>query len=76
MNIDTKKIAMRLTCALLLQRKEISVEDIKAIPFFMSPDEAEAVISFLRENFNVEVYLKKVSSHPILEWEEIIRLKE
>lgn len=76
MNIDIQKTALRLATALLFQRKELSVEDIKAMPFFISPDEAEAVISFLRRNPNVESYLKKVSSHPIMEWEEILRVKQ
>lgn len=75
MNPNIQKTALYLASALLLQKKEISVEDIKSIPFITSSDEAEAVISFLRENFKTEIYLKKISSQPILEWEEIIRLK-
>lgn len=76
MNPNIQKTVLYLASSLLLQQKEISVEDIRAMPFLRSPDEAEAVVSFLIENFKVEIYLKKVSSQPILEWEEVIRLKE
>lgn len=75
MRRDFQKAAVKVASALLMQHKELSVEDIKALPFFMSTDEAEAVIGYLRSNFDVEVYHKRISRKPILEWEEMIRLK-
>jgi len=76
MNIRSDKIGLRLASALLLHYGEVSVGDIRALPVFSRPEEAEAVIRALINNFKVEIYTKKVASKPIPEWEEIIRLQE
>lgn len=76
MKIGTTEIGLKLASALLLHNKEVSLEDIRAMPFFEYPEEAEAVINALLEKFQVEIYAKKVASLPILEWEEIMILRE
>jgi hypothetical protein len=76
MNIRLNEIGFRFASALLLHRGELSIGDIRALPFFSSPDESEAVIEALLKNFKVERYTKMVASRPIPEWEEIIRLKK
>ena len=76
MNIEASEIGLRFASALLLHRGEISISDIRALPFITHPDESDAVIGALLKNFNVEIYTKKVASHPIPEWEEIIKLTE
>ena len=75
MNITTERIGVKFASALLLRYGEVSKEDIRAMPFFMSPNEPEAVIRCLLETFDVEVYPRKVSTHPLPEWEEVIRLR-
>ena len=69
------KVSLKLASALLLHNGEVSVEDIKAMPFLTDPGESEAIINSLINTFNVEVCLKRVSLQPIPEWEEIIKLK-
>ena len=76
MRIGSTEIGLKLASALLLHNKEISLEDIRAMPFFEYPEEAEAVINVLLDKFEVEIYTKKIGSMPILEWEEIMILKE
>ncbi len=76
MDIESGGIGLRFASALLLHHGEVSVGDIRALPFFTRPDESEAVIKALLENFKVEIYTKKVASWPIPEWEEIIKLIE
>jgi hypothetical protein len=75
MNTTTEKVGIKVASALLLQYGELSTEDIRAIPFLSHPGEAERVIQHLLQLFNVEIYQKQISSYPMLEWEEIIKLK-
>jgi len=76
MNAIYGKIGLKLATALLLRHGEVSIEDIKAMPFFTDPSESEAVINSLIRTFNVEVYQKRVSLQPFPEWEEVIRIKK
>ena len=76
MNIETDKLGLRVATALLLHHGEVSTNDIRSLPFFLNPDEPEAVIQSIIRNYTVEIYMKKVSSAPIPEWEEVIRLKK
>ena len=76
MNIRTDEIGLKVVSALLLHYGELSMTDIRSLPFFVNPHESEAVIQFLLKRYDVEIYTKKVSSYPIPEWEEVIRLKE
>jgi len=75
MSTATEKIGVKLAGALLLQYGEISTEYIRAMPFLAEPHEAEKVIRNLLNLFDVEVYQRMVSSYPMPEWEEVIRLK-
>ena len=76
MSTTTEKIGVKLASALLLHYGELSIEDIRAMPFLTQPDEAEIVIRRLSEMFNVEIYSKKVSSYPMPEWEKMMRIKK
>lgn len=76
MKFRPQDLGLRLASALLMRYGEVSVEDIRAIPLFKNFDESEAVIKALQKLFNVEIYTKKVTAWPILQWEELIRLKE
>lgn len=75
MNAIHSEMGLKFASALLLHHGEISIEDIKAMPFFSDASESEAVIDSLKRTFNVEVYLKRISSEPIPEWEEVIKIK-
>jgi len=76
MNLRTDEVGLKIVSALLFHHGELSTADIRALPFFMKTEEQDAVIRFLLTHYNTEIYMRKVSSYPIPEWEEIIRLKE
>lgn len=76
MYISMDQPGFKLVGAILIHRGEISVMDIKAMPFFTRPVEIDAVVKALMKKYDVEIYHKKVASWPIPEWEEIIRLKK
>jgi len=73
---DRTKAAIRVAAALLQQRGELSISDIKAIPFLFTPDEVETVVEYLISHLHGEIYQKKVSSRPISRWEQFIRIKQ
>lgn len=73
---DRTKAAIRVAAALLQQRGELSINDIKAIPFLFTPDEVETVVEYLISHLHGEIYQKKVSSRPISRWEQFIRIKQ
>lgn len=75
MKFRTQDLGLRLASALLMHHGELSVEDIRAMPFFKNFDESEAVIKALQRLFNAEIYTKKVTAWPISQWKELIRLK-
>ncbi len=75
MKNEIAEIGLKLATALLLHNREVSLRDIRAMPFFEHPEEAEAVINALQESYQVEIYAKKVASLPVLEWDEIMILK-
>ncbi len=69
------KAAIRIAARLLEQRGEISISDIKAIPFLSKPYEVNAVVEYLIHHLNGELFQRKVSSRPISRWEQFIRIK-
>lgn len=75
MEFRTERIGLKLAGALLLHRGELSTRDLRAMPFFTSPNQIETVIEFLIRTFSAEIYSKRVASYPIPEWEQVIRLR-
>ena len=76
MELIIEKIGLKLASALLLHKGELSIKDIRSMPFFTDPNQIATVTQFLIKTFNAEIYSKQVASFPILEWEQIIRLKK
>lgn len=76
MKFRIQDLGLRFASALLMHHGEVSVEDIRAMPFFKNFDESEAVIKALQRMFNVEICTKKVTAWPIPQWKELIKLKE
>ncbi len=72
----TQDIGLKLASALLVYHGELSLNDIRSMPFFSSSDEAKLVIKALETNFKTERYTTKVASYPIPQWEDVIRLKK
>lgn len=73
---DRTKAAIQVAATLLRRKGELSLSDIRAIPFLSTSQEVTTVIEYLVSNLHGEVYQKKVSSQPISRWEQFIRIKD
>jgi hypothetical protein len=73
---DHTDAAILFATTLLKQQGELSISDIKAIPFLSNPQEVASVVEYLIGNLHGEIYGKKVSSCPISRWEQFIRIKQ
>lgn len=75
-NLEKREDLMfKIAASLLKEHGELSLEDIRAIPFIESREMVSEVVSFLLKEFNAEIVQRSVSSKPFLKWERIIRLK-
>ncbi len=73
---DHTDAAILFATTLLKQRGELSISDIKAIPFLSTQQEVASVVEYLIDNLHGEIYGKKVSSRPISRWEQFIRIRQ
>lgn len=70
------ELTLEIAELLLVTNKEISVQDIMSIPFLVDKDKTGTIVNILKNKHNTEVYQKSISSSEILDWEEVIRLKD
>lgn len=75
MNIKTRTIGAKVAGALLVHYGQLSVDDIRAMPFFSGPEEAEQVVELLLRTFNADIRSIRVSSDPVPQWEQLIMLR-
>lgn len=68
-------ISTKLARALLLYQGELTVSEIKALPFVRNNNDVALVVAWLQTNYDVECYLRKINSVPISEWEQVISLR-
>jgi len=73
---DRTQLAIQIAARILKKKGELSISDIKALPFLSNPQEVATVVDYLISNLHGEVYGKKVSSRPISRWEQFIRIKQ
>ena len=73
--ITQESQALRISSMLLLKNGEISSLDIKALPFLNNDFDVQIVIEALLRLYDVELISKKHSSGSLLNWEEIVRLR-
>ncbi len=71
----SNEITIKLASALLLQNKELSLDDIRAIPFLENAQDAGFIVEALSKIFDTEIYQRRIPSSSVPQWEEIIRLK-
>lgn len=71
---DTTSLAIKIAAAVLKQKGEISVSEIKAIPFLPFEEAADAVVDYLLRHYKAELHQVRVESKPMLRWEQFIRL--
>lgn len=74
--MSRSELGVKISSALLQQKGEISLDEIKAIPFVDSDLEAELIVNKIFERFNVKMTTEKKSTKPFLEWVTVIKLKE
>jgi hypothetical protein len=76
METQTENIGLKIASILLLKKGEISIFEIKSIPFFTTCDQVESAINYLIINFNAEIQSRRIPDHIIPHWEKIIRIKK
>ena len=75
-NIEKKEDLMfKVAATLLREQGELSLEDIRAIPFIGSKEKVNEVVNYLLKEFNAELIQRSVASKPFLKWERVIRLR-
>jgi hypothetical protein len=65
----------KLASLLLLQKGEVSIHDILALPFVEDTEEASLIMSILVRHFDTEIEQRRVTSSVLPSWEEIIHLR-
>ncbi len=73
-NIDRKTLALKIAEALLLSKGELSLDDIKALPFIDDPQFAEIIAKYLTVKFKTRIDTIKNVQKGVGEREELIRL--
>jgi hypothetical protein len=74
--IDREELLFKIAATLLREHGELSIEDIRAIPFLQSQDKVTDVVNYLLREFNAEIVQRSVTNKPFLKWERIIRLRD
>ena len=69
---DFTHISIRLAAALLLQRGEISISDIQALPFVENDDAVKVIVESLSSIYHVERCQYRAATH---KWEDILRIR-
>jgi len=74
--ISLNKLSLELAERLLLKNGELSIQDIKGIPFLHDERDAETIFFLLKNKYQAEVYYRKISVSELPYWDEIIKLKK
>ena len=75
-NVNKLTLALKIAEALLKHRGEITLDDIKAIPFIEDTREAEMIATFLSNKFNAQIFTRRISQSGIASWEQIITINK
>jgi len=73
---DLTDVSTKIAAALLLQHREISVGDIRALPFVESDDDAWDIVGALCRSFRIDMVQRRDPTNPIPAWEDILQLRE
>lgn len=73
--VDEQKLALRIAATLLVGHGEVSLEDIKSLPFLGRDFNVRIIADSLLTMYDAELISKKIPSSSFLRWEEVIRLK-
>ena len=73
---EERNLSVRLAILLLLQKGEISLTEIEALPLVRTAREAEEVAELVGKILQIDRITRKKSDSPIARWEEVLVLKE
>ena len=73
---ETEDLMFKVAATLLREQRELSLEDIRAIPFIDSQQKVREVVNYLLREFNAELVQRSVTNKPFLKWERIVRLRD
>lgn len=73
---NREDLIFKVAAMLLREQRELSLEDIRAIPFIESQEKVNEVASYLLREFNAEMVQRSVTNKPFLRWERVIRLRD
>ena len=74
--LEWHTINTKLAALLLLQEGEITLDDIEALPFVETPEEAAVIAFTLVRSLDAERYQRKRLEAGLSFWEDVVRLKE
>ena len=66
MDFRPEDVGLKIASALLMYKKEITVSDIRAIPFFTDADQVKGAVEYLMRTFDAKIHSKLVAKHPIV----------
>ena len=72
---STTARGIQLASRILKQRGEIGLNEIRRMPFLTNANQVDEVVATLLAQMNAELYTKKVTSWPMLRWEQFIRIR-
>ena len=75
-SVDKTELLFRLAGSLLKEQRELSLEDIRAIPLVETQENLNEVVNYLLTEFNAELIQRSVTKDPFLRWERVIRLRD
>ena len=67
-------ISLKLAAALLLQKGELTISDIRALPFVDSEEFAKVIAFSLQNRFNAEWGQRKIQTSGVSHWEDVLLL--
>jgi len=68
---ELKTVSLKLAEAILLHRGEISLDELKALPF-IDEEDSELLARYLSSKFHLRIYIRKFKNE---EWEEVLSMR-
>lgn len=66
----------KIAAAILLSEREISMRDIRALPFVETDNDAEDIVGILRRSFDLDVVQRRDPTERGSAWEDVWQLRE
>jgi hypothetical protein len=69
-------VSIKLAAAVLLHDREISVIDIRALPFVESDEDVQAIVGALSRVFVLDTEQRRGTGGAVPFWEDVLRLRD